>query len=77
MPKPSPPDAGRPITILQGARDETVSWKFNLDFLCDRFPEHVVRMFPEGQHQLLNESEPLRSEVLEGLADAVAGNPQP
>jgi alpha-beta hydrolase superfamily lysophospholipase len=69
-----PDGAGRPVTILQGVKDKTVSWEFNLDFLSARFPNHAVRMFPEGRHQLLNEAEPLRSEVLGELADAVAGN---
>ena len=68
------PSTGRPLTILQGARDDTVDWKYNLDYLRRKFPDATVRMFREGRHQLLNESTPLRSEVIVELVAAVKGS---
>jgi alpha-beta hydrolase superfamily lysophospholipase len=68
------PSSQMPVRILQGAEDKTVQWEYNLDFLKSKFPDATVQFFPEGRHQLLNEAEPLRSEVLRELVDAVAGN---
>lgn len=68
------PVENRSIRILQGSRDGTVQWEYNVDFLMRKFPDATLRMFPEGRHQLLNEAEPLRSEVLRELIDAVGGD---
>ena len=59
------------VRILQGARDSTVNWKFNLAFLKSKLPQSSVFMFPEGQHQLLNEAQPLLADVLKELVSAV------
>jgi len=65
------PAPGTPMRILQGGRDATVAWRYNLGFLGRKFPEASVRMFDAGRHQLLNEAEELRSEVLSELVGAV------
>ena len=66
------PATAYPIRLIQGEKDGTVNWKFNLPFLQEKFPEATVRTFPTGRHQLLNESDSLRSEVLEELVESVA-----
>jgi alpha-beta hydrolase superfamily lysophospholipase len=71
------PAEGLPIRILQGARDGTVAWKYNLEFLGRKFPDATVRIFADGKHQLLNEAEPLRSEVVQELVDAAGRSPSP
>lgn len=64
------PAGGLPIRILQGGRDGTVAWEYNLEFLGRKFPDATVRMFADGRHQLLNEAEPVRLEVVRELVDA-------
>jgi len=64
-----------PIHILQGERDSTVDWPYNLAFLSEKFPNASIDRFEEGEHQLLNEATPLRSTVLETLTGRVSTIP--
>lgn len=70
-----PPAQDVPIRILQGAKDGTAAWKYNLEFISQKFPDSTVSMFAEGRHQLLNESAPIRKEVLQELVDAIDSLP--
>jgi len=62
------PDTARSIDILQGEADNVVAATYNVAFLTTLFPKAHVTVFEKGGHQLLNEEEPLRGEVLERLA---------
>ena len=53
-----------PITIIQGEQDRVVEWKYNLTFFRKKFSQLQVILIPEGRHQLLNESKPIRGQVL-------------
>ena len=53
------------ITIIQGNKDSTVDWKHNLEFIRQRMPNAKVLMIEGGGHQLINETEKVRTEVLE------------
>jgi len=69
------------VWVLQGTHDTTVDWKFNLPRLRALFPQGcTVSLWPGGGHQLLNEAEPMRSQVLrtirEILADAYTPMPK-
>jgi alpha-beta hydrolase superfamily lysophospholipase len=57
---PSP----RPVTVLQGDCDTTVSWKHNRPLLARLLPEADVHMVTGGQHQLMNETPVLRQQVI-------------
>ncbi|WP_170885450.1 alpha/beta hydrolase [Bacillus alkalicellulosilyticus] len=52
------------IAIIQGERDTTVDWRYNCRFLSRRFPNSRVRFIEQGRHQLVNESDDIRSDVL-------------
>lgn len=62
------PPCGRPVLILQGDRDSTVDWKYNLKLLREKFPAAEVRMLPDARHELFNESLEIRLKVLYAVA---------
>lgn len=56
-----------PLTVVQGGRDETVDWRYNVDFISRRtWVERQVDI-PEASHHLANEREDLREQVLQAL----------
>ncbi len=52
------------VTILQGDRDTTVDWRYNVRLLRDKFPAANVEMIPGARHELLNEAAELRAKVI-------------
>lgn len=55
------------ITIIQGTRDTVVDWKYNLDFLEKKVRDTKIFYVKDARHQLHNEREDLREQVLEAL----------
>ena len=56
----------RSIAVIQGTKDTTVSYKYNLKFVKSKFPNVTVMMVENGRHELFNESKELRQKVLDG-----------
>ena len=59
----------REILVIQGDKDSTVDWKYNLDFIRTKFPQSTIIMIEEGNHQLYNEIEVIRESVFEEILD--------
>jgi alpha-beta hydrolase superfamily lysophospholipase len=61
------------VLVIQGDRDRTVDWKYNMNFIQKQFPNCQVRLIHGGDHQLLNENPRLLEETLayirEGLKE--------
>jgi alpha-beta hydrolase superfamily lysophospholipase len=57
------------VKVIQGSKDTTVSWKYNLDFVKDKFSNVEVSMIEAGRHELFNESASIRDKVFEEIAD--------
>lgn len=56
-----------PLTVVQGACDATVDWRYNVGFIRERtFVERLVTI-PDAAHHLVNERADLREEVLAAL----------
>lgn len=55
----------RSIAVIQGTKDTTVSYKYNLKFIKSKFPNVSITMIEKGRHELFNESKELRQIVLE------------
>lgn len=53
-----------PLMIIQGDSDDTVDFRYNIDFYQERFPNLDLIWIDNGEHPLLNEVEPVREEVL-------------
>ena len=61
-----------PALIVQGDADNTVDWRFNLEFYQILFPGSEVELLPAAGHQLANESPPLRQAYLARVDDWLA-----
>jgi lysophospholipase len=57
----------KPVLILQGDRDTTVDWRYNVRLLREKFPAANVEMIPGARHELLNEAAELRDKVIEKI----------
>ncbi|WP_165351649.1 alpha/beta hydrolase [Priestia megaterium] len=56
-----------PVLILQGKKDTTVDWKYNVGFLLKKFPNIDVELIENGKHHLLNEEELIRDNVFSSI----------
>jgi alpha-beta hydrolase superfamily lysophospholipase len=62
------PSLPRQVKIIQGSRDMTVDWRYNIGFIHDKFAMVDVTMIEGGDHELLNESEAIKSKVYEYIS---------
>ena len=56
-----------PIFILQGKKDKTVDWRYNVGFLLKKFQNTDVELIENGKHHLLNEKEQIRNHVFSSI----------
>lgn len=52
------------LLVIQGDRDKTVDWRFNLPYLDILFPNHQRHMLIGARHHLANETTVLRQQYL-------------
>ncbi|KUJ83731.1 alpha/beta hydrolase [Microbulbifer flavimaris] len=57
------------ILVLQGTDDETVSWRYNMRVIRDRFPNSKRVIIRGARHQMINETQPFRHQILKALDD--------
>jgi lysophospholipase len=62
-----------PVYIIQGTDDDVVDWRYNIPFLKKKIPECDVRMIKAARHQLLNETDPWKTECLDTIRDILSG----
>ncbi|WP_117168697.1 alpha/beta hydrolase [Paraliobacillus sediminis] len=55
------------IYLIQGNRDKTVDWKYNVQFLQRKFHNIQIAQIDQGRHELFNEAEPIRRIVFEHI----------
>ncbi|MCD6060305.1 MAG: Hydrolase, alpha/beta fold family protein [Moraxellaceae bacterium] len=67
------PPADFPVLLVQGERDETVEWRYNLGFVRRHFRVEQEQLLPEASHQLANERADLRVPVHDALAVLLSG----
>jgi alpha-beta hydrolase superfamily lysophospholipase len=56
-----------PVLILQGKKDTTVDWRYNVVFLLKKFSNIDVELIENGKHHLLNEEELIRDKVFSSI----------
>jgi alpha-beta hydrolase superfamily lysophospholipase len=56
-----------PVLLVQGHRDETVAWRYNIGFVKRHFSVEQFLELPEASHQLANERDDLRAPVHKAL----------
>ncbi len=57
------------LACTQGALDQTVDWRYNIEFIRRKFRLQTLLMLEEGSHQLINERADIRA-ALTGLIPA-------
>lgn len=62
-----------PVWVAQGAKDQTVDWRYNLEFIRKKFRLQTLLILEEGSHQLINERADIRA-ALTGLIPAFLGS---
>ena len=58
-----------PVWLAQGALDQNVDCRYNIDFVREKFRLQTLLMLEEGSHQLINERADIRA-ALTGLIPA-------
>ncbi|MDX5474445.1 MAG: alpha/beta hydrolase [Bacillaceae bacterium] len=51
------------ILVIQGMKDQTVDWRYNLPFIVNIFPKSDIILMDNGKHQLINEEENMKENV--------------
>ncbi|WP_223699846.1 alpha/beta fold hydrolase [Sutcliffiella deserti] len=56
----------KPVTfyIIQGNRDKTVDWRYNISFILNKYPQSRATLIDGGDHQLFNEEQSIQTIVL-------------
>ncbi len=57
------PPCEKPVKIIQGTKDTTVDWRFNVKFLQGKFTNAEVSLIEKANHELFNESVDIRKEI--------------
>ncbi|ESK40893.1 hypothetical protein P256_00321 [Acinetobacter nectaris CIP 110549] len=65
----SRPSCRIPVWMAQGALDQTVDWRYNIEFVRKKFRLQTLLILEEGSHQVINEREDIRA-ALTGLIPA-------
>lgn len=50
------PESDREVLVLQGDKDGTVDWKYNLNMINEKFPKVDIEMISGANHELFNEA---------------------
>lgn len=66
------PPSQVPTLILQGEKDVTVDWEWNLKVLKRKFPQAQIKRHPEARHHLVNEAKDIRTFFFEQIDDFLA-----
>lgn len=55
------------VVILQGEKDDTVDWRYNLPRIAAVFDAPTICRFTDARHQLVNEAAPIREEIVAAM----------
>lgn len=63
----------KPITIIQGKKDKTVDFEYNMNFIKEKFPNAQIHYLKDADHELLNEKPKIQNEVFNTISDFLKG----
>ena len=63
------PACDKPVLVLQGDKDTTVDWQYNLNKINEKFSKANIQMIPGGQHELFNEADDMRDATIDCVID--------
>jgi alpha-beta hydrolase superfamily lysophospholipase len=59
----------REVLVIQGDKDGTVDWRYNMDLIRDKFPNAKINMISGANHELFNEAPEYKQQALSFIAD--------
>jgi len=62
------------IVVLQGLDDTVVDYKYNLEFLKERFPNISIYFFKDARHSLFNEKIEIQQDVFKTIFKNINGS---
>jgi alpha-beta hydrolase superfamily lysophospholipase len=63
----------RKILVIQGKKDNTVAWRYNLKFIKSKFSNAQIKSVEKARHELFNESVELRNQVFSRIKEYLEG----
>ncbi len=63
------PACGREVLVIQGDKDGTVDWKYNLKLIDEKFPHATVQMIAGANHELFNEAMVYKKQALNRVGE--------
>jgi alpha-beta hydrolase superfamily lysophospholipase len=60
---------GREVLVIQGDKDGTVDWKYNMDLVKQKFPNAKIKMIPGANHEIFNEAPEYKQQALIYIAE--------
>jgi len=61
------PGSNFPINVVQGDRDGTLDWRYNIRLLEEKFPQMSLNLIDGAGHHMVNEREDLREKIFSSL----------
>lgn len=61
------PESDKPILIIQGQRDTTVDWRYNIPVIRKKFPKARYLPLQDAYHHLANESPEIRAKMFAAM----------
>jgi len=58
-----------PLRVIQGDKDRTVDWQYNLNLIRDKFPKALIDLIAGARHELFNEADTFRTAALNHTVD--------
>ena len=65
------PSCPAKVKVIQGTNDTTVDWKFNVEFIREKFSNAEVILIENGRHELLNESVDIRKKIFSEIGSCL------
>jgi lysophospholipase len=57
------------VLVIQGDKDGTVDWKYNVKLIQEKFPNSRLEMIPGANHELFNEAKKYKEKALSFIGD--------
>jgi len=61
------------VKVIQGTSDTTVDWKFNIEFIREKFSNAQITIIEGARHELFNESAEIRKKVFSEISSYLLG----
>jgi alpha-beta hydrolase superfamily lysophospholipase len=64
-------ESNREVLVLQGDKDGTVDWKYNLNMINEKFPNTDIEMISGANHELFNEASQYKQQALNLIGEYI------